>query len=51
MSRGGLGVAFGVSWLRFGVNGPGPYVQVGGSGIWYRRSLSGRPEDVDPSDA
>ena len=51
VSRGGLGVSVGVSWFRFGVNGRGPYVQVGRSGIFYRRYLTGRREDVDPADA
>ncbi len=50
-SRGGLGLSVGFSWLRLGVNRRGPYVQLGSSGIWYRRYLTGRREDVDPADA
>jgi hypothetical protein len=51
VSRGGLGVSIGFSWLRVGVNGRGPYVQVGKSGVWYRRYLTGRREDLDGADA
>lgn len=50
LSKGGVGVSFGIRGLRVGLNRLGPYFHIGWGGLYYRTYLIGRRERVGADD-
>lgn len=47
LSKGGVGLSFGLPGFRVGINRLGPYIHLGRRGVYFRMYLSGRRENVD----